>query len=114
MKRAGAVLLGLMLLGQSGVALAESGSSESTPQQALYGAGSALGTIVYAPFKIGFCVLGGVASAFTAIASPETARKVVRASCRGTWTITPEALRGKERVRFVGDAPAAPPAVVRH
>jgi hypothetical protein len=113
MKHVGAVLLALVVLGQNGVASAQSGSSESTGKQVLHGAGSALGTVVYAPFKAGFCLLGGVASAFTAIASTTTAKKVVDASCRGTWVITPDTLRGKEPVKFVGDMPAKSGAVAK-
>ncbi len=114
MRRIVALLLGLLLLGQSAVALAAgAGGNGSTPQQVLYGAGSVLSTVAYAPFKASFCILGGIASAFTAIGSPATAAKVVGVSCRGTWTITPDALRGKEPVRFVGDVPAAR-AVARH
>ena len=66
-----------------------------------YGAGSALGTIVYSPVKASFCIVGGVAGAFTALASPPTASKVVGGACRGTWIITPDVLKGKERVKFV-------------
>ena len=50
-----------------------------------------------------FCVLGGVGSAFTAIVSPPTAGKIVGASCRGTWSITPDVLKGKEKLQFVGE-----------
>jgi len=113
MKHVGAVLLALVVLGQSGVASAQSGSSESTGHQVLYGVGSALGTVVYSPFKAGFCLLGGVASAFTAIGSTTNAKKVVGASCRGTWVITPDTLKGKEQVKFVGDTPAKSGAVAK-
>src|SRR5207245_3445065 len=97
------ILLVQALLGQIGVSSSGGYSNGSTPEQVAYGAGSALGTIVYSPVKAGFCILGGVASAFTAIASPPTASKVVGGSCRGTWIITPDVLKGKERVKFVGD-----------
>ena len=103
MKRLAIVLLGLVLLGQRSVAVAGSDLNESTPEQVAYGAGSVLGTVVYAPFKATFCILGGIGSAFTAIVSPPTAGKVVGASCRGTWSITPDVLKGKEKLQFVGD-----------
>src|SRR5713226_886149 len=103
MKRVVIVLLGLVLLGQSSVAVAESDPNESTPEQVAYGAGSVLGTVVYAPLKATFCILGGIGSAFTAIVSPPTAGKVVGASCRGTWSITPDVLKGKEKLQFVGE-----------
>ena len=86
-----------------GAAWAGGGSAGSTPEQVAYGAGSALGTIVYSPVKASFCIVGGVAGAFTALASPSTASKVVGGACRGTWIITPDVLKGKERVKFVAD-----------
>ena len=101
-RRPVAILLVLAVLGPVGVASAAGDTSGSTPEQVAYGAGSALGTLVYAPVKASFCILGGVAGAFTAIASPPTASKVVGGSCRGTWIVTPDVLKGKERVKFVG------------
>src|SRR5438093_12551193 len=93
--------LGVLLLGQSSGAAAGSDPNESTPEQVAYGAGSVLGTVVYAPFKAAFCILGPIGSAFTAIVSPPTAGKIVGASCRGTWSITPDVLKGKETFQFV-------------
>lgn len=75
----------------------------STSQQVGYGAGSVLGTLVYSPVKASFCILGSVASGFTAFASPPKAVKVAGASCGGTWMITPDVLKGRERVKFVGE-----------
>src|SRR6266566_2405576 len=86
------LLLGLLLLGQSSAAAAGSDPNESTPEQ-----------VVYAPFKAAFCILGAIGSAFTAIVSPPTAGKIVGASCRGTWSITPDVLKGKEKFQFVGE-----------
>lgn len=114
MKHLVAILLGLVLLGRSGVALAEPGADESTPQQVVYGAGSVLSTLVYAPFKATFCILGGLASAGTVIVSRQAAEQVVGASCRGTWAITPDVLRGREPVAFVGDVPPGSRPVAKH
>ena len=97
------VLVMAALLGHAAVATAADGTGGSTPEQVAYGAGSALGTIVYSPVKAGFCLLGGVAGAFTALASPPTGSKVVAGACRGTWIITPDVLKGRERVKFVAD-----------
>jgi hypothetical protein len=101
------IIAALFLLAQSHASTASAAADAGTPQQVAYGAGSVLGTLVYAPFKASFCILGGVASAFTVIASPPTARKMVGASCRGTWAITPDVLKAREQVHFVGDTPAA-------
>lgn len=35
--------------------------------------------------------------------------KVVSTSCRGTWAITPNVVRGKEPVKFVGETGTPPP-----
>ena len=71
-------------------------------------AGSVFGTLVYAPVKASFCILGAIGSGFTYMADSKTAAKVARASCGGTWIITPSAVAGKESVHFVGDtAPSA-------
>ena len=96
------VLFVLAVLGPVGVASAAGETSGSTPEQVAYGAGSALATVVYAPVNASFCIRGGVAGAFTALASPPTASKVVGGTCRGTWIVTPDVLKGKERVKFVG------------
>lgn len=87
-------------------------AADSAAQDVAYGAGSVLGTAVYAPFKATFCILGGITSGFTfPFAGADTAGKVATAGCGGTWAITPGVLKGQERVRFVGgQAPPSPPA----
>ena len=107
MRGFGAIVVGLALLGQGTVAWAGADARESTPQQVLFGAGSVLGTIVYAPFKATFCILGGLTAAATSVISTPTAEKVVGVSCRGTWAITPDVVRGKETVQFVGELPSS-------
>ena len=113
MKPIVSVVLGLMLLGQNTLGWAASDSDESTLEQVGYGTGSVLGSAVYFPFKASFCILGGIGSGFTLIfAGPEKANKVVSTTCRGTWAITPDVVKGKERVQFVGEpsAPVTPPS----
>jgi hypothetical protein len=94
-------------------AWAGSTSSHSTLSQAGYGAGSVLGTLVYAPFKATFCILGGLASAPTYVVSQRTAGEMATASCGGTWVITPDVLRGDENVHFVGESAPARAATTR-
>ncbi len=102
------ILLASILLVQSTVSSAASAADEGTPQQVAYGAGSFLGTLVYTPFKATFCILGSIASAFTLVfAGQQNAGKVAGASCRGTWVITPDVLKGQEQVKFVGDVSAS-------
>jgi hypothetical protein len=93
-------LLTLALMRQAAPTWAAEGSAW---EQAGYGAGSVVGTLVYAPLKASFCILGGIGAAFTAIASPSTAGKVAGASCGGTWIVTPAVVRGDEPMHFVGD-----------
>jgi hypothetical protein len=87
-------------------------AADSAAQDTAYGAGSVLGTVVYAPFKATFCILGGITSGFAfPFAGADTAGKVATAGCGGTWAITPGVLKGQEHVKFVGgqSSPAPPP-----
>jgi hypothetical protein len=100
-------ILTLLLAGAALVATAalpaDAASGESTSQEVVYGAGSAIGTLVYAPFKTSFCVVGAVTSGLTLpFGGTSTAGKVATAACGGTWVITPSTLKGKEQIRFVG------------
>jgi 4-hydroxybenzoate polyprenyltransferase len=104
MKKIVALLIGLALLGFSEAGWAEPTSRESGGNQVVLGAGSVLGTLVYAPVKASFCILGGISSGFAfPIAGPQTAGNIAGSTCKGTWVITPSALEGKERVKFLGD-----------
>ena len=103
MRRVMALALGLVLIGQGTAAGAAATSQENTPVEVGLGVGSVLGTVVYAPFKTVFCILGGISSVGTLIFDPKMAGKVADTACRGTWVITPDNLRGKERVQFVGE-----------
>ena len=100
-------VLGVLLLAALAVAAPASvASADSAAQEVAYGTGSVLTTLVYVPFKATFCILGGVTSAFTLpFAGPQTAEKVVSAGCGGTWVITPDALKGRESIRFMGGGP---------
>ncbi|HWQ70307.1 MAG TPA: hypothetical protein VN494_10245 [Patescibacteria group bacterium] len=96
----------MLLIGQSTQSWAGSEASRqhSTLRQVGTGIGSAVGTVVYFPFKATFCILGGLASGVTLIAAgSEQAGKVVDTSCRGSWTITPAMVAGEEPVWFVGN-----------
>jgi len=35
--------------------------------------------------------------------SPSTAGKVAMATCGGSWTVTPNMMRGRESPKFIGD-----------
>lgn len=98
-----AVLLATVLVVSITVAPAFGASEESTAQEVAYGAGSFFGTLLYAPFKLAFCVVGAVTSGLTLpFGGPQTAGKVATAACGGTWVITPAALKGQQQVHFIG------------
>ena len=100
MRRLMTLLLAATLLTVPAIAPAH---ADSAAQDVAYGAGSVFCTLLYAPFKLAFCVVGAVTSALTLpFGGPSTAGKVATAACGGTWVITPDTLRGKEQVRFVG------------
>jgi len=108
-----AAILSVALIGLSVPGWAGSSSDESTVSHAGYGAGSAFGTVLYAPLKLTFCILGGLGSAVTYPASQATAGKIATASCGGTWVITPDVLRGQEKFRPVGESAPARAAAAR-
>src|SRR5262245_42259833 len=98
--------LGILTACLAFVALNGSAAADSKAKDVAYGAGSAVGTAVYTPFKATFCILGGLTSAFTyPFAGKDTARSVATAGCTGTWWISPGVLKGQEPVRFVGSEP---------
>lgn len=107
MKPIVAFVLVLALVGQGTEAWAGSNGQEGTGAQIGSGVGSVVGSAVYFPFKASFCILGGIGSGFTLVfAGSKTANKVASATCRGTWAITPDIVKGKEPVKFVGPTPA--------
>ena len=104
MRYIAALFVVLTLAGSSTPGWANSGSTAVEIGSA---AGSAFGTMIYAPIKATFCILGGIGSGLTAIFSPPTAGKVAMAACGGSWIVTPNVIRGRESLKFVGDtAPA--------
>ena len=97
--------LGAMSLVSTTIVGVHADAAESAAQEAAYGAGSVFTTLLYAPLKTSFCVLGGVTSGFALpFGGTQTAGKIATTACGGTWAITPDALKGKERVRFMGDS----------
>jgi len=84
-------------------------AAESTSQDVAYGVGSVTTTLVYAPIKASFCILGAVTSGFTLpFGGPRTAEKVASTACGGTWMVTPAVLKGREPVHFVGGGGSEP------
>jgi hypothetical protein len=103
------IIVLLLVMGLVGATAVAPVSADSAAQDVAYGTGSVFTTLVYAPVKATFCILGGITSGFTLpFAGPQTAEKVATRACGGTWAITPAALKGKEPVRFVGGNGSSP------
>ena len=102
-------LVTLLVAGIVGVTAVGPAIADSTGEEVVYGTGSVFGTLVYAPVKGAFCILGGVTAGLSLpFAGPDTAGHVAARACGGTWAITPAAIKGKEPVRFVGGNGSSP------
>src|SRR3989449_10907251 len=89
--------LGLLLFVSTILLPTHADAAQSASQDVAYGAGSVFTTLLYAPFKTGFCVVGAVTSALTLpFGGTQTAGKVATAACGGTWTRSEERRVGKE------------------
>ncbi len=108
MRRFVAGLFALALLCHAGAARAE-GEPPSPPsagERAALGAGSVVGTAVYVPVKGFLCFLGvGFSPLLYVSSGPRAVRDVTTRTCKGTWIITPEVLRGEQPLQFVKDPP---------
>lgn len=72
------------------------------------GVAAALSSLVYAPTKVVYSLGGAVVSGFAWIFSAgdsEVATTVLTRAVRGTYVITPAALRGEEEIEFIGRMP---------
>ncbi len=79
--------------------------AESTASNVGYGVGSVLGSCVYSPAKLAYALVGGFTGGIGFLltgGNQDVAKKIWTPSVRGTYVITPEMLKGKEQVQFVG------------
>ena len=106
------ILTLLLVLALIGVA-APSPSSASTFVDVGSSAGSAFGTMLYAPVKATFCILGGIGSGITAIFSPPKAGRIAMAACGGDWIVSPSVIQGHEKPRFIGETSPGQSAALR-
>jgi hypothetical protein len=103
MKRLVAAMLAVIVAAPATAIGAETGSEETTFEQIGYGTGSVIGSVLYFPLKASFCILGSLGSGVALlIGGTKAAGRVIDVSCRGTWAITPEVVKGQEPVNFVG------------
>ena len=97
-------LLVVLVLSVVGALAAGPAHADSPGQEVAYGAGSVFGTLLYAPLKTSFCVVGAVTSGLALpFSGPQGSARMATAACAGTWAITPAVLKGQEPVRFVGE-----------
>ena len=98
-----AIVLAGIIVAHGTVGRAETRSEDTTLEQIGYGTGSVVGSIVYFPFKAAFCILGGLGGGVALVVDgAKAADRVIGASCRGTWAITPDVVKGQAAVKFVG------------
>ena len=72
------------------------------------GVAAALASVVYGPLKVVYSLGGTVVSGFAWVFSAgdsEVATTVLTRAVRGTYVITPAALRGEEEIEFIGRLP---------
>ena len=72
------------------------------------GSAAAITTLIYSPLKLVYAGGGTLASGLTWMFSggdSDAAKTVMTRSVRGSYTVTPEMLQGRQKLEFVGRAP---------
>jgi hypothetical protein len=81
--------------------------AEDTLTNVGYGFGSVLSSCLYSPAKLVYALTGtltgGIAYGLT-LGDEDVATTIWTPSLRGTYVITPDMLKGKEKIQFVGTA----------
>ena len=88
-------------------------SAESLPVEAGLGVASFLATIPYGAAKIGYAVTGAVAGGLEYAWSGgqrQPAQDIWNSAMGGTYILTPDHLRGKKPIKFLGDTPESEPS----
>jgi hypothetical protein len=98
------IVIAIIILALGFFAL-DNAEAEGTGSNVGYGAGSVLASCLYSPAKVTYAVLGGVTGGLGFLlsgGSQDVASKIWTPSLRGTYVVTPDMLKGKEEVEFVG------------
>ena len=103
-------LLALTVVCALGIAPANAMAGEQTnvASEAGLGVGAALCTLVYAPGKILYAGGGLITAGLAWLVSGGNAKPmgpILTASVRGDYVVTPDHLRGRDRLDFVGRPP---------
>jgi hypothetical protein len=91
---------------------ADQPASPGVGEEVGYGAGSALANVVYIPAKVTYAALGLLTGGLGYVLSggnTEVASNIIYPAVRGNYVVTPDHLKGREPIYFVG-APPAPEA----
>lgn len=100
------VVLAVLVVAMLGVA--PQARAESVANEAGVGLGSFFGTLIYAPLKIvyatGGLITGGLAWALSG-GDADVTGPIINASVRGDYVITPDHMRGKKELAFIGRSP---------
>ena len=109
------IALGLLIAVTSVPLHAQTETSNTDPtepslgEEVGYGAGSALANLIYIPAKVTYAALGLVTGGLGFVLSggqADVANNIIYPSIRGTYVISPNHLKGKEPIYFVGAPPA--------
>jgi len=112
-KKVSLFVLALMLMGPAagfGQQITQPANGQTDWSGVGYGAGSAVTSIVYFPFKMAYAIAGGIvgAGAYAATAgNSQVANTIWRSSMGGDYVITPKVLEGKEQLHFTGPTTTA-------
>ncbi len=95
------VVAGVLFAAQPALA-----KNESPAEEAVVGVGSVLGSVIYAPAKMVYAVLGTVVGGGAYLltgGNGKVASPIINNAVRGDYVITPSHLKGERELRFVGD-----------
>jgi hypothetical protein len=109
------IALGLLIAISSASLNAQTEPSPTDPtepslgQEVGYGVGAALANVIYIPAKVTYAGLGLLTGGLGFVLSggqADVANNIIYPSIRGTYVVTPNHLKGKEPIYFVGAPPA--------
>jgi hypothetical protein len=89
----------------------EATKTENTITEGGLGLASLLATIPYGIAKIGYAAVGAIAGGLTYLeGKKESAEEIWDSALEGTYILTPDHLRGKKPIQFLGQSRPASPA----
>jgi len=89
----------------------EDTKAENTITEGGLGLASLLATIPYGLAKIGYAAVGAIAGGLNYLeGKKESAEEIWDSALEGTYILTPDHLRGKKPIQFLGEPRAASPA----